>query len=177
MKRIFFYLLVLGFCSCASIKTSFDYDINTDFSQFKTFAFFKPGIDKAKISDLDKRRIMSSIETTLSMKGYVASENPQLLVSFHTDAEKNINIHENYYGLGMFHHYGPHFGWGAFRPYNIYSNTSGILYVDIIDYNSKKLVWQGKAIGFIKEGSPEEKIEKISQFISKIFEQYPPQND
>ena len=136
MKHIFFYLLVLGFCSCASIKTSFDYDVNTDFSQFKTFAFFKPGIDKAKISDLDKRRIMSSIETTLSMKGYVASENPQLLVSFHTDAEKNVNIHENHYGLGMFHHYGPHFGWGALRPYNIYSNTSGILYVDIIDYNS-----------------------------------------
>ena len=94
-----------------------------------------------------------------------------------TDAEKNINIHENHYGLGMFHQYGPHFGWGAFRPYNIYSNTSGILYVDIIEYNSKKLVWQGKAIGFIREGSAEEKIEKISQFISKIFEQYPPQND
>ena len=65
--NIFFYLIVLGFCSCASIKTSFEYDVNTDFSQFKTFAFFKPGIDKAKISDLDKRRIMSSIETTLSL--------------------------------------------------------------------------------------------------------------
>ena len=70
MKHVFFYLLVLGFCSCASIKTSFDYDVNTDFSQFKTFAFFKPGIDKAKISDLDKRRIMSSIETTLSTVSY-----------------------------------------------------------------------------------------------------------
>ena len=69
MKHIFFYLIVLGFCSCASIKTSFDYDVNTDFSQFKTFAFFKPGIDKAKISDKFEEIIVPTHDVTEVKRG------------------------------------------------------------------------------------------------------------
>ena len=30
------------------------------------------------------------------------------------------------------------------RPYNVNTTTNGVLYIDLIDANSKKLVWQGK---------------------------------
>ena len=70
--------------SCSSVRVASDYDKNANFSQFKTFAFYKTGIDKAEISDLDKRRILRAIESELLAKGYTKSENPDMLVSIFT---------------------------------------------------------------------------------------------
>jgi len=49
---IFLLLLV---ASCSSIRVNSDYDKKVDFSQYKTYAFYKTGIDKVEISDLDKK--------------------------------------------------------------------------------------------------------------------------
>ena len=54
--------------SCSSVRVSSDYDTATDFSKFKTFAFYKKGIDKVEISDLDKRRILKALESELLAK-------------------------------------------------------------------------------------------------------------
>ena len=69
--RIFSLLLVTIFVlqSCGSVRVVSDYDTSVDFSKYKTFAFFKPGIDKAKINDIDKRRILKAIEVNLLDKG------------------------------------------------------------------------------------------------------------
>ena len=53
--------LVILFSSCSAIKVAVDYDSKVDFKKYKTFAFYKTGIDKAEISDLDKKRILRAI--------------------------------------------------------------------------------------------------------------------
>ena len=53
-------LLLLILSSCSSVTVYSDYDKNVDFTPYKTYAFFKPGIDKVEISDLDKKRILYS---------------------------------------------------------------------------------------------------------------------
>jgi len=50
-------VLALAIQSCGSVRVVSDYDTSVDFSQYKSFAFYKTGIDKAKINDIDKRRI------------------------------------------------------------------------------------------------------------------------
>lgn len=54
--------------SCSSVRVSSDYDEAVDFNQYKTYGFLKSGIDKAEISDLDKKRIMRAIETEMQKK-------------------------------------------------------------------------------------------------------------
>ena len=57
MKKITILLMLavaLGLSSCASIYVATDYHRQADFSAMKSFAFFKEGIDKAQISDLDR---------------------------------------------------------------------------------------------------------------------------
>ena len=72
MKSFFtFALLGLLLTSCASIQVSSDFDSKAPFAQYKTYAFLKEGIDKAEISDLDKKRILRSIEKQMSEKGYI----------------------------------------------------------------------------------------------------------
>jgi hypothetical protein len=148
-----------------------DYDKNADFNSYKTFAFFKTGIDKAEISDLDKRRILRGIEAELITKGFTKSENPDILVSIFTKSREKISVYNNNWGP-----YGYGWGWSPWYWNNnsqVSSSTEGSLYIDLIDANKKELVWQGIGRGFISN-SMKNKDERIKEFVMKIMEKYPP---
>ena len=60
MKKLTSLIIVLFvFLSCDSIRVSSDYNKNVDFSNLKTYAFSKKGIDKVRINDIDKKRILN----------------------------------------------------------------------------------------------------------------------
>lgn len=155
--------------SCASVMVAVDYDGKADFSTYKSYAFFKEGVDKAQISDLDKKRILRAIEHNLNTKGMVVSDNPDFLVNIFTRERENINIYNNspyYWGWG----WGPFWG-GSY--YNVSSSAEGTLYIEIIDAQKKELIWQGKGTGYIPR-NVEAKEEAIANFVNKILEKYPP---
>ncbi|MDO5105826.1 DUF4136 domain-containing protein [Capnocytophaga sp.] len=161
--------------SCATVSVAVDYDRQADFSTYKSYAFFKEGLDRVPISDLDKKRILRAIEQNLNAKEMNLSENPDFLVSIFTKERENINVYNNNF------HYHPYywgwgFGWGPFyggNYYNVSSNTEGTLYIELIDAKSKELVWQGKGTGYIPQ-NVNNKEEAIANFVNKILEKYPP---
>jgi hypothetical protein len=167
-------LIVLS--SCSSIKVAADYDNKANFNDYKTFAFFKTGIDKAEINDLDKRRILYAIEAELLAKGFTKSENPDLLVSIFTKSRQKVNVYNNGYGAYGYGRYGYGWGWSPYY-YNNYSSvstsTEGMLYIDLIDAKKKELVWQGLGTGYLSQRM-DKKEERIKEFVSKIMEKYPP---
>ena len=168
-------LLLFIATSCVSVRVSSDYDKNTDFKQYKTFAFYKKGIDKVDISDLDKRRILRAIESNLLAKGFVKSENPDLLVSLFTKSNQRVDVYNNSWGYGGWGWggFGPGWGWGWNQQPNVSTRTEGVLYIDLIDANKKELVWQGMGTGYLTQNM-EKKEERIKEFVSKIMEKYPP---
>ena len=85
-------VLLLILQSCGSVRVVSDYDTSVDFSKYHSFAFLKTGIDRAKINDIDKRRIMKNIKSQMLAKGFVVSENPDLLVSIYTKSVENIDV-------------------------------------------------------------------------------------
>ena len=172
--KITLALLLLGlvFTSCNSVRVASDYDREVNFSQYGSFAFFKPGIDKAEISDLDKKRILRAIEAELLAKGFTKSENPDLLVSIFTKTKENINIYNQPYGYG--------YGWG-WHPYywrtgpnTVTSTTDGTLYIDLIDAEKKELVWQGMGTAALAS-EVDEKKERINVSVNVILMYYPPE--
>ena len=168
-----FILVCIGvFTSCSSVKVVSDYDVQVDFSTYKTFAFYKKGIDKASVSDLDKKRIMRAIENELNKKGLVKSTNPDILVSIFTKSREKVNVTDNNFGYG--------FGWG-YNPWffgstnlNINQYTEGTLFIDFIDKNKNELVWQGIGSGAMKMTNIDKKEERINEFVNKIILAYPP---
>lgn len=164
-------LLAVVMTSCSSVRVASDYDQQANFNQYQTFAFFKPGIDKAEISDLDKRRILRAIEDEMLAKGFTKSENPDLLVSIFTKTKENINIYQNnmygYYGWGWHPWY-----WGA-GPNTVNTTSEGTLYIDLIDADEKELVWQGMGTAALAK-DVDRKQERINEIVSKILEKYPP---
>ncbi|RXP63287.1 DUF4136 domain-containing protein [Lutibacter sp. HS1-25] len=182
MKTIKFLTVIVVFltlASCSSVKVIADYDQSTDFTKYKTFAFYKKGIDKAEISDLDKRRILKAVEAQLLAKGFTKSENPDILVNIFTKAQKKVNVYNNDfmgygYGFGGYYgwypwYYGPNFG-----P-QISTYTEGTLFVDFIDAAKKELIWQGIGSGGLNtSGNVTKKEERVKEFVNQIMAQYPP---
>ncbi|GAB7257790.1 DUF4136 domain-containing protein [uncultured Polaribacter sp.] len=174
--KITLLLFVFAFSSCNSVKVVTDYDTKVDFNKYKTFAFYKTGIDKAAISDLDKRRILTAIESELLLLGFTKSENPDMLVSIFTKSREKVNVNQNN-NLG----YG--FGWG-WNPWmwngnnnvNVSQYTEGTLFIDFIDKNKKELVWQGVGTGALKVQNREKKEERIKEFVKEIVSKFPPEN-
>lgn len=172
LKLVPIALLLVMVTSCVSVRVASDYDTNADFNSYKTFAFYKTGIDKADISDLDKRRILRAIETELLAKGFTKSETPDLLVSIFTKSREKVNVYNNGFGP-----YGYGWGWSPWY-WNNYSHvstsTEGTLFIDLIDAKKKELVWQGVGKGYISTGSVEKKEARIKEFVKSIIAKYPP---
>lgn len=167
-------MFVLVFASCNSVRVATDYDREVNFDQYQTFAFFKPGIDKAEISDLDKKRILRAIESEMMAKGFTKSDNPDLLVSIFTKTKENINIYNNNFGYGYGWGWHPWY-WGA-GPNTVNSTTDGTLYIDLIDAEDKELVWQGMGTAALAK-KVDKKQEKINEIVREIMEKYPPGTD
>ncbi|GGA81551.1 hypothetical protein GCM10008015_22920 [Flavobacterium palustre] len=158
--------------SCSSVRVYSDFDSRADFSQYKTYAFHKKGIDRVQISELDKKRILHAIDNELSKKGMSKSENPDLLINFFTKEREQLDVNQFNMGWG----YGWGWGWNPFLwGGNTYvtSSTQGTLYIDLIDAKKKELIWQGEGIGTLTENR-REKENQINEFVSKILAQFPP---
>ncbi len=173
-------LALLFLSSCTSVRVLSDYDKDANFNSFKSYAFYKTGIDKAQISDLDKKRILRAIETEMGTRGFVKSENPDILVSIFTKEREQVDVYNNYWGGGGFGWgWSPYYWGGGFGPgwggSNVSTRTEGSLYIDLIDAKNKELVWQGKGVGNLGNTKSMEKKEmRIKEFVSEILMQYPP---
>ena len=77
--------------SCGSVRVYSDHDTTVDFKDsYKTYAFFKPGIDEVEISDLDKKRILKAIESVLDAKQLTKSETPDLLINLAVKSSNEV---------------------------------------------------------------------------------------
>ena len=135
----------------------------------KVAGLIKEEADKAKISDLDKKRIMREIEVNLKAKGMKIDADPDLLISIFTKENERIDVYNNnfgYWGYG----YGPWYGGGT----SVSSTPEGTLFIDLIDKEKNELVWQGIGKGDLVMTTVEKKEARIKEIVTKILAQYPP---
>ncbi|CAM1334905.1 DUF4136 domain-containing protein [Tenacibaculum aestuariivivum] len=168
-RLLFLPIIALFINSCSTVRVATDYDTKVDFNNYKTFAFYKKGIDKAAISDLDKKRIMRAIEKELIAKGMTKSASPDILVSLFTKSRERINVNDNMYG-GFYYP----FYYGMNRI-NVSQYTEGTLFIDLLDAQKKELVWQGIGTGTLSTSNVERKEAKVKEFVKEIIAKYPPE--
>jgi len=177
MKKTYWLLLLVlsvGISSCGSISVYADYEKSAPFSQYRTYAFSKREIDKVEISTLDKKRILKALENKLTEKGFIQSDQPDLLISFFTKSTQRVDVWNNGgWGWG----WGPNWGWGPGMGWGgtfVSTVSEGTLFVNFIDTQKNELVWQGQGTGILKQ-DPEKKEIIIKDFVEQILNQYPPE--
>lgn len=165
-------LLLFVFASCSSVKVATDFDKEVNFNQYKSFAFFKPGIDKAQINDLDKKRILRAIETNLSEKGMTKAEKPDLLISIFTKEKERVDVYNNNFGYGW--GWSPWYYGGYYGATNVSTTSEGTLFIDLIDAKTNSLVWQGMGSADLVTQNMEKKEARIREIVMNVLAEYPP---
>lgn len=177
MKTKFLIPAILLFAACSSLKVTYDYDSQTDFTKFKTYAYSEDAL-KLPVGDLNRDRVFAAIDRELAAKGFSKSDNPDVLIDLHVRAEQKTEAVANttgpgYYGGPWRYGYGGGFSTTTI-DYNQY--IEGTLFVNMVDKSTDKIVWQGRGTKTIDEDASAQKREtNINNGVKLIFSKYPPQ--
>lgn len=170
----------IWFAGCSQYDIKYDYDVDSNFSAYRTYAWIPQQIDEGRVNattavqrnTLLDNRIRSAVDATLATKGLTADEqNPDLLVVYHTGMQNKVDVTDWGYSYS-----GSYWGWAG-RDIDVYNYTEGTLLVDLVDAKTKQLAWRGSATGVVDPGrSPEEVQERINDVVAQIFANYPPKS-
>jgi len=160
-------LLAFGLWGCSSSQlVHTDLNRSADFSAYRSFKIaddFKQG-DGAKpenFNDLAMGRLTSAMVSEMKGRGYQLEEQyPDLLLTFHLRVDRELNYRTT-----------PS-AWNPWGTVNSYYDTNGTLVVNLIDQDTKKLVWQGYTT-VDWQRSPEKRDKKLREAVSLIFTKYP----
>lgn len=171
------FALLAGCTSGPDIRT--DHDPNVDFSQFKTYNFFDPlGIDNPGYTTIYSTIFKNAISREMEARGYTKSDNPDLLmnVSARLQDKTKVTTYNDpspYYGYRR-GYYGAWGGYGYNTSTHVDQYTEGTVNIDMVDARAKQMVWEGVAVGRIKEErSNEELTEGVNSAVATMFEAYP----
>jgi len=174
---------ILFLTACASgPNIQSDYDPNVDFSQFKTFGFFKPmSIEGENYSTLFGQQFKESIRREMTARGYVEAENADLHFNVSANLEEKTKVtttsdpmmYGGYYGYrrGYYNAWG---GYGYGTTTNVSQYTEGTVNIDMVDLAEKRMVWEGVAIGRLKKNRSNADLRvAIDKGVTTMFADFP----
>jgi hypothetical protein len=153
----------------AQSSVTYDFDRSANFASFKTYAW----VAGTEVGDrLIHDRIIGAIDTQLAARGLTkaaSAETADVLVAYHASFDKNLRIN----GFSS--------GWGGYRFGGTRTGTAtteeilvGTLVIDIVQANTRTIVWRGTATGEVNtKASPEKRDKNINRAAEKIFKNYP----
>lgn len=169
--------LLLSACSTAPRIHSI-YEQGVDFSQYETFSFFQSHEPQGEqYLSLSDKYLREAIAKELRARGLREADNPDLLVGFNVSTKEKISATTypstaiGYYGYRGRYDYTYGLGYGAETRVNQY--TEGTLNIDVVDRERKQLVWEGIAVGRMKDRPSSNLREEVHDIVSSIFKQFP----
>ena len=167
----FIVLLSLFVTSCGTVQVSTDYDRSANFATYKTYSYHQKGLEKLKVNDLDKKRLITAIDTQMAAKGFTKVDSgADLVVNILTSSKEQVSVNNNNWGYGSYGYYGGYYGGYN----NVSSYQAGTIVLDIIDDKKNILVWQGVGSDF-NLSNISAKAERIPKAIEEILTKFPPQ--
>jgi len=173
-------LLLLTACASGPSIQS-DYDRSVDFGQYRTFNFFSPmGIENPNYSTIYGSIFREAIGREMETRGYVLSDDPDLLlnVSARLQDKTKVTTYSDPYPAGYYGYrrgfYDPWMGYGYGSTTHVSQYTEGTVNVDMVDARAKRMVWEGVAVGRLKEGRSNDEIRQaINDGVARMFAGYP----
>lgn len=171
--------LVLVFSACSSgpnIRS--DYDPGADFAGYKTYNFFSDaGPDQNNYQSLFTQYMIIAIEREMESRGYVKSNNPDLLVNFNANLQDKTKVTTTpssgaYYGYRG-GYYGAWGGYGMATETRVSQYTEGTFNIDLVDSKRKQLIWEAVAVGRISEKDLQNLQQRINEGVPNFFATYP----
>ncbi|MBT1686476.1 DUF4136 domain-containing protein [Dawidia soli] len=173
MKYLVSLLPSLLLLACGpSITTYTDHDPAYDVSGFTTFGWSdKTDVEAGKnplyYNELNDKRIKGAVEKELTSRGYIHSEtHPDRLLHYHIVVDDESVLAPEPYG----YFYGPY--WMRARMH-VYAYREGTLIIDMMDPQTKSLVWRSWATATLDMISKDKVDDVIARAVGKMFKGFP----
>jgi hypothetical protein len=118
-----------------------------------------------------------AVANQLESRGFVYTENPDLLVNFYIHTEEKIRSRTTpTMGGGYYGYRDPYYDtWGGYggTETRIEQYTQGTLNIDFVDAQRKSLVWEGSVSGRITEKVLKNLSTEIEKAVDDIFGAFP----
>lgn len=165
---LLFLLLFTLSCSSAIYDVSCDCDTEMDLTHWRTYDWL-PIPESIETDDVVVGRVERAVDAEMERKGFLrVSDNPDFLIASHTGSEEKM-VHRDSQWDYVYSDY--------FRTnrQTTFQYLEGMLVLDIVDGESKQLVWQGQAKGFVgKKSNPKAEDELVKKAVDKILKNFPP---
>jgi hypothetical protein len=163
-----------GCASGPSIRSQTD--PAADFSKYRTFAFLdEVASDKAAYETFASQYLKTAIAREMQARGFQkAGADADLLVNFHVLTKDKVSVSQTPGGYYVYRR--GYYGWGAGGTTNVQNYTEGTLNIDVADRAQKKLLWEGVAVGRVKESARKNPQPAIDAVVAQVFEQFPKQS-
>jgi len=172
-------LLLIALSGCVS-PTTVDYD-SAAAAQFPEYQCFvidsretRANYQDVVLSPIVDRRIEQAIGRTLRAKGMRDDcAQPDFRVTFNTVTKTKTEVTDLGVGPAPFRRH-PYYGYySGYSMLDIDQYEQGTFIIDIIDQDSKQLVWRGAYTKRLGWSAPDDA--EVQQIVSEILAEFPPQ--
>ena len=170
---------------CSTLSVGYDFDQKANFSQYKKYDWL-PFPKDMKVNELNRARFVTAVENNLAKKGFSQnSSKPDFVIATHFGKENKVDITNwgytyapnGYYGGYGYRHSGYAGSYANTGGVSVYEYEQGTLILDLVDANTKKLIWRATAKAIVSPAStPEKQTEKIENAVQEILENFPPES-
>jgi len=173
--------LLLAGCA-PSVKVRSDTDPTVNMNQYQTYDFFSQmGIEGENYSNLVGQHFRDAISSQMEQRGFQKSATPQLQVNVSIGAEDKIRVNTyqepylygGYYGRPGYGHMGSPWGYPGATRTTVSQYTEANVYIDMVDANAHKMVWQGVATFTLTDKMQEQLRETVQNTVNKVFAEFP----
>lgn len=169
-------ILLAVLSGCSSLTVNYDYDNNVDWTKFKTYAWMEgPPSQSDPTSALPntgllEQRVHSSVKYEMEQRGITQGDDSDLLVVYHLGTQEKIQVTDWGYRYSDYY-----WGYGG-RQIDVNQFTEGSLVIDLIDAETKNLVWRGTGTGVVDKSqrTPEEMQARVDEVVNKVMKSFPP---
>jgi hypothetical protein len=171
--------------ACSSVRTNYDFDPSTNFSAWRTYAWYPSGSPPTGDPRLDNPllhdRIEAAVNRTLGARGYtrVHDRTPDFYVNYHLSTEQRLDVRTmNTVYLG-----GPQgqrwagAGWGGvgWAETVVDQYEEGTLVIDFVDVSARRLAWRGSGTRRLsRDPQPDRLTQRVTEAVDEILAQFPP---
>lgn len=177
IRVILLFLLGYTLSGCSSSNIRSDYDRDVDFGAYETYGFMdNAGPDYEGYESLFTQYMIAAITVEMEKRGYVQSDNPDLLVNFNANIQEKTKVTQTtspppaYYGYRR-GYYDPWGGYGTQTHVSQYDE--GTFNIDLIDAQKKQLVWEAIGVGRVTDKARENLEQSVNEGVAEYFTFYP----
>lgn len=164
-------ILLLFIVSCSPIYVNYDYDKQTNFTNYKTYNYYSDM--QTGLSELDTKRLLDALDDKMEAKGYKLSNTPDFFIDIKSNEFQAAQRETVGVGVGGG---GRNVGGGISIGLPIgQNNINRQIIIDFVDESKKQLFWQAiSESGFNPRATPEKREARFTEIVEKVFTKYPP---